>query len=383
MRIGLVAGEASGDLLAAGLIGALRRKVPGIRFEGVTGNAMAAAGCESLGDADDLAVMGLVEPLRRVPRLLKLRRSLVRHWQSQPPDVFVGVDAPDFNLSLERQLKARGIATVHYVSPSVWAWRQGRVKKIARSADKVLCLLPFEKAFYDRHDVAAEFVGHPMADNLPTTVDAKAARAALGIKAARVVAIMPGSRMSEVSRLGDLFILTAKSLLARYPDLGFVTPLANDRTRDAFAQQLAAAGMRDHFTLLTRQSQQAIIASDTVLLASGTAALEAALLSRSMVAAYRLAPLTYWLVRTLRLVKVDYFTLPNQLTAEPLVPEFLQSAATPQSLAEAVAHLLDDMPRRQAIEQAFASLRETLGRNANERAADAVLALAARAPERY
>ncbi|MGB5346883.1 MAG: lipid-A-disaccharide synthase [Woeseia sp.] len=376
MRIGLVAGEASGDLLGAGLIAALQDKLPGVRCEGVAGTAMQAAGCEVLGDADRLAVLGLIEPLRRVPELLRLRRSLVRHWSQQPPAAFVGIDAPDFNLGLERQLKQRGIPTIHYVSPSVWAWRPGRVRKIGASVDQVLCLLPFEKAFYDRHGVPAEFVGHPLADRLPRTVDAAAARAALGIAGDQVVTVMPGSRLSEVTRLGPIFIEAARLLQQRFPGLAFVTPFATNATRELFAQQLSAAQMQSAFTLVMRNSEQAIIAGDTVLLASGTAALETALLCRSMVAAYRLAPLTYFIARALRLVKVRYFTLPNHLTDEPLVPEFLQAAVTPEALADAVGRLLDDAPRRHAIEAPLASLRDDLARDASQRAAAAVLGLA-------
>ncbi|MGB5353294.1 MAG: lipid-A-disaccharide synthase [Woeseia sp.] len=376
MRIGLVAGEASGDLLGAGLISALRRQEPGVRCEGVAGPAMLAAGCDALGDAESLAVMGLIEPLRRIPELLRLRRALVRHWQHQPPDVFVGIDAPDFNLGLERQLKVRGIPTVHYVSPSVWAWRQGRVRKIGAAADKVLCLLPFEKAFYDKHNVAAEFVGHPLADRIPRNLSASSARAELGINAPGVVTIMPGSRLSEVTRLGPVFIDAAKILQQRFPGMAFVTPLATGKTRALFEQQLARAHMQAAFTLVMHQSEQAIIAGDAVLLASGTAALETALLCRAMVAAYRLAPVTYFLARSLRLVKVRHFTLPNHLTDEPLVPEYLQSAATPGALADAIANLLEDSTRRLAIEKTFASLRDNLARNASARAAEAILGLA-------
>lgn len=375
MRIGLVAGEASGDLLGAGLITALREKVPDARFEGVAGHAMHAAGCDVLHDADGLAVMGLIEPLRRVPRLLRLRRSLVRRWRASPPDAFIGIDAPDFNLGLERQLKASGIITVHYVSPSVWAWRQGRVRKIGNSADCVLCLLPFEKAFYDRHGICAEFVGHPLADRFAEPPDRAGARAGLGIRAARVVAVMPGSRLSEVTRLGPVFIEAARIIEARYPGIAFVTPLATEASRDLFSRQLEKAGMTAKFMLVMRDSQRAIRASDAVLLASGTAALETALLCRAMVAAYRLAPLTYWIVRTLGLVKVRHFTLPNHLTAEPLVPEFLQGGATPGALAASISSLLDDDGRRSAIEQAFASLRNELAQNADEAAASAVLRL--------
>lgn len=376
MRIALVAGEASGDLLGSGLIAELRRQRSGVRCEGVAGTAMQAAGCDPLASSDALAVMGLVEPLRELPRLIALRRDLVRRWRAEPPDVFVGIDAPDFNLGLARQLKRAGIPTVHYVSPSVWAWRRRRVHRIGRAVDCVLCLLPFEKDFYDRHGVAAEFVGHPLADRLPRSSDRGAARQALGIDAARVVTVMPGSRMSEVSRLGPAFVRAAQVLARRYGDIRFVTPTAGRATRELFESQLAAAGLTDAFTVLDGHSEAAIVAADAVLLASGTAALEAALLGRAMVAAYKLAPLTYGLARLARLVKVRHFTLPNHLTAEPLVPEFLQGGANPDALAGAVAALLDDDDRRFRIEHEFASLRDALARGASERAAAAVLEVA-------
>ncbi len=365
-------------MLGAGLVTALQAAMPGVQCEGVAGPLMQQAGCVAWEPSESLAVMGLVEPLREIPRLLRLRRDLVRRWRDAPPDVFVGIDAPDFNLGLERKLKSRGIPTVHYVSPSVWAWRQRRVHRIARSADQVLCLLPFEKVFYDAHQVPAVFVGHPLADKVPVNTDRVAMRQSLGISAARVVTVMPGSRRSEVSRLGPPFIGAAAALAARYGDIAFVTPLASNATRALFEQQLAEAGMTGRFTLLDGRSEAAIIAGDAVLLASGTAALEAALLCRAMVAAYRLAPMTYALARLLRLVKVRHFTLPNQLTTEPLVPEFLQGEVVAAALSGAVASLLDDHDRRIAIEHAFASLRDQLARGANEQAAAAVIAQADR-----
>lgn len=376
LRIALVAGEASGDLLGAGLIAAIAEKCPGSVFEGVAGPRMQAAGCEALAQAEELAVMGLIEPLRHVPRLLRLRSALARRWRDDPPDVFVGIDAPDFNLGLERRLKAAGVPTLHYVSPSVWAWRQGRVKTIGRAADRVLCLLPFEADFYARHDVAAEFVGHPLADRLPAPAGPGDARRTLGMGEGAAVTVMPGSRRSEVERLGPVFAETARRLRERYPDLAFVTPLASAATRALFEAQLERAGIADLFTLIDGRSADAILAGDVVLLASGTAALESALLCRATVAAYRLAPLTYWLARKLRLVKVAHFTLPNQLTDEPLVPEFLQDGANPEALCAAVAELLDDKARRADIERRFLRLRETLALDASARAADAVLAAA-------
>ncbi len=376
MRIGLVAGETSGDLLGAGLITELKAKSPGARFEGIAGPAMQAAGCDAWESSEALAVMGLIEPLREIPRLLRLRRMLIQRWTDNPPDVFVGIDAPDFNLGLEVRLRQHGISTAHYVSPSVWAWRQWRVRKIAKAADKVLCLLPFEKAFYDRHQVVADFVGHPMADAIPTDLDADKVRSALGIEAEIVVAVLPGSRVSEVTRLGPVFASACARLAAAEPGMRFVAPMTTDKIRQLFAAQLAAEDIASRFLLLAGDAQSAIAAADVVLLASGTAALQAALLCRPMVAAYRFAPLTYAIMRTLRLWKVPYFTLPNLLTPEPLVPEFLQYAANPEALADAVSRLLKDPAKRAAISEQFSSLRLELARGADKLAAQAVLDLA-------
>lgn len=376
MRIALVAGETSGDLLGAGLIRALKSRRSDIHFEGVAGPAMVAAGCDALASAEELAVMGLIEPLRRIPRLLQLRRSLTRRWTVQPPDVFVGIDAPDFNLSLEMTLRAANVKTVHYVSPSVWAWRQGRIRKISKAADCVLCLLPFEKAFYDEHNVAAEFVGHPMADRTPVRPDTEGARAELGITAERVVAVLPGSRHSEVSRLGQVFADACRKLADRYRQLAFIAPMATPALREEFSAQLDNAGIADRFRLVDGNAGTVIESADIVLLTSGTAALQTALMKKPMVGAYRLAPLTYAIVKGFGLVKVPYFTLPNLLTEKPLVPEFLQNAANAEDLANAIAALLDDPERCQHIAESFGELRSTLARTADERAADAVLAVA-------
>lgn len=375
MRIGLVAGEASGDLLGAGLISAIRQQYPEACFEGVAGPAMAAAGCDAWYAADELAVMGLVEPLRELPRLLRLRRDLKQRWTDNPPNIFVGIDAPDFNLNLETHLRRRGIKTVHYVSPSVWAWRQGRVKKIAAAVDKVLCLLPFEKRFYEDHQVAAEFVGHPMADEIEPDPDRQALRQELGLPDGEIIALLPGSRHSEVSRLGALFAATAVWLLERRPGLKFVAPMANARLRDEFAACLSSAGVSQQVLLLDRQARKAMGAADVVLLASGTAALEAALLCRPTVAAYRLAPLSYFLARTLRMVKLTHFTLPNLLMREPLVPECMQKNARPEIMGAELLDLLDNAERRVTIVTEFAKLREELARGADQRAANAVLEL--------
>jgi lipid-A-disaccharide synthase len=376
-RIGIVVGEVSGDQLGAGLIRALRAQNPEVRVEGVAGPAMREAGCKVWEDADTLAVMGLVEPIKVLPRLIRLRRSLIKRWASDPPDVFVGIDAPDFNLGLEEALRGKGITTVHYVSPTVWAWRQGRVRKVARAVDKVLCIFPFEEEFYESHDVAAEFVGHPLADNVGTDIDTAAIRHDLGLTASRIVAIMPGSRSNEIARLGPVFARACARLVAVYPDLGFVSPMVSPALRDIFAEQIEEAGVREYVSLLDGKAEAAIDAADVVLLASGTASLQTALRGKAMVAAYKLSPLTHLLQRWFKLVKVKHFAMPNLLTDEPMVPEFLQGDATPEALAAAVSGLLDDDALRANIENGFAALRANLARGAQQRAARAILDLAA------
>ncbi len=376
MRIGLVAGEASGDLLGAGLIRAIRNRIPDARFEGVAGPLMKAEGCAVLDDSETLAVMGLVEPLKVLPRLLKLRKRLVQRWTDDPPDVFVGIDAPEFNLGLELRLKKAGVRTVQYVSPQVWAWRQRRVRKIGQAVDRVLCLLPFEKAFYDQHGVAADVVGHPLADRLPAVIDRRAERESLGLPDGPVVAILPGSRAGEVARLGGVFAQAARQLAADVEGLAFVAPMANAHARQVFSAQLEEWAPELDVMLLDGDAPRAIIAADVVLLASGTASLQTALLERPMVSAYKVASGTYFLARLLRLLKVSHFTMPNLLTDEPLVPEFLQHEATPEALASAVAALLSDAPRRRHIETEFSKLSTELGLNADERAAESVLDVA-------
>lgn len=376
MRVAVVAGETSGDLLGAGLIKALQKKIPEIQFEGVAGPAMSAAGCDTLADAEELAVMGLIEPLKRIPRLLRLRRTLLRRWKESPPDVFVGIDAPDFNLGLETKLRAAHVKTVHYVSPSVWAWRQGRVKKIGLAADCVLCLFPFEKSFYERHNIAAEFVGHPMADRSPHQPNTALAREKLGIDGNSVIAVLPGSRVSEVSRLGGVFADACRILADRTNALEFVAPMATPQLHELFLAQLDKAGITDRFTLVDSKAEIAIESADVVMVASGTASLQAALLRKPMVGAYRLQPLTYAIAKGLRLVKVPYFTLPNLLTDDPLVPEFLQDSANAENLASAIDELLSDSDRRQRIAEKFGELRALLAKGADELAANAVLNVA-------
>ena len=379
MRIGLVAGESSGDILGAGLIRAIRAKIPAACFEGVAGPEMLAAGCEQWEAAESLAVMGLVEPLRHVPRLLRLRKSLRERWQQAPPDVFVGIDAPDFNLGLEVSLRTAGIATVHYVSPTIWAWRPGRIRKIAKAVDRVLCILPFEKPLYDRHGVDAVFVGHPKADSAPDVVDTAAAKTQLGLNGHGVVAVLPGSRRSEVSRLAGIVMSAASRVAATHADVRFVTPVATPALRDLIEAEVRDAALADSLLLLDGQSDLAMRAADVVLLASGTAALEAALLTKPMVATYRLAPASYAILKGLGLVRLSHFTLPNLLTEEPLVPELIQGDARPDKIADAVSALLNDAGRRKLIARRFAKLRAELAQGTDQRAAEAVIEVAGRA----
>jgi len=376
VKIGLVAGESSGDLLGAGLIRALRERVPDATFEGVAGPAMVAAGCEQWEPAESLAVMGLVEPLAHIPRLLRLRKSLFERWQASPPDVFVGIDAPDFNLGLEKKLRRTGIRTVHYVSPSVWAWRPGRIKTVREAADRVLCILPFEKPLYDEHGVDAVFVGHPKADSIPARLDPLSARQALGVDASELVAVLPGSRRGEVGRLGTILAETAKLLATARPGMRFVTPVATPALRPLIEAQLEDAGVAGSFLLIDGDSETAMLAADVVLLASGTAALESALLGRPTIAAYRVAPMTYAIAKGLRLVKLTHYTLPNLLTETPLIPEFIQKNARPAALAAAVTGMLDDTERRRFISGEFAKLRSELALGADQRAAESVFELA-------
>ena len=376
MKIGLVAGEASGDVLGAGLIRAIRERIPDAVFEGVAGPEMVAAGCEQWEPSDSLAVMGLVEPLVHIPRLLRLRRELARRWRESPPDVFVGIDAPDFNLGLEKKLRKAGIKTTHYVSPSIWAWRPGRVKKVKKAADMVLCILPFEPRLYEEHGVNAVFVGHPKAHEAPEIVDAEAARVALGLGAGEVVAVMPGSRSGEVSRIGSVVAAAAKEILAVRPGIRFVTPVASPKLRPMIEQQLRDAGVEAQFTLLDGDANLAMSAADVVLQASGTAVLEAALLRKPTVATYRVSPVTYWIARWL--VKLEHYTLPNLLTEQPLVPEFMQHDALPAPIAAEVIALLDDPERRRFISERFDRLRAELALDADQHAADSVIGLARR-----
>jgi lipid-A-disaccharide synthase len=376
LRVGLVAGEASGDTLGADLIHALRRLAPDIEFFGVAGPKMQAAGCEVWEPSESLAVMGLFEVLRDLPRLVRLLARIRDRFLAARPDVFVGIDAPDTNLRLARRLHAAGIPTVQYVSPQVWAWRQGRARSMRESVDLVLCLLPFEKSFYDEHGIRAEFIGHPLADAIPLEVDRPAARRALGIDSnAQVVALLPGSRRGEVSRLARDFAATARWLAAQRPDLVFVAPMASPAAREIFARVLELHAPGLDVRLLDGQAQTALIAADVVMVASGTASLEAALCKRPMVVVYRLGAITVWLVRRLNLVKTKFFAQPNLLADRRVVGEYFQNEIVPESIGAELLMWLDDVDRRSGLEMEFSRIHAGLRRGAGTRAAQAIIAL--------
>ncbi|MBN8734951.1 MAG: lipid-A-disaccharide synthase [Xanthomonadales bacterium] len=349
----LVAGEDSGDQLGADLIEALRARFPQARFVGVGGPRMRAAGFDAWHDTGALSVMGLVEVLRHLPRLLRLRASLAKRLLELKPDVFIGIDAPDFNLGLERKLKQAGIRTVHYVSPSVWAWREHRVEKIAQAADVVLCLFPMEPAIYARHGANARFVGHPLADRFPLVPDREAARRELGLGPdAPVLAVLPGSRLSEIHRLGAIFLDAARRVATEIPNLHIVIPTANAASREQVERLVRASGLAG-CTILDGQAHRAMIASDGVLLASGTAALEAMLAKRPMVVGYRIAPFTHAIVKGLGMLKTDVYSLPNVLAGKRVVPELMQRDCTPAKLADAVLGWFRDAGRRDALTHEF------------------------------
>jgi lipid-A-disaccharide synthase len=371
-RIAIVAGETSGDLLAADLITALRARQPDLQFSGVTGPSMRAAGCATLADIDELSVMGLVEVLRHLPRLLGLRRRLRRELLAWQPDLYLGVDAPDFNLGLAAQLRRAGVPAVHYVSPSIWAWRRKRARTIGTQVDEVLCLFPFEPALYAAHAVPARFVGHPMADRLKPLSDRAAIRASLGLDPTRpLLAVLPGSRRGEVGRLGAPFLAAASAFLADHPNWQAALPVANPGCAEVLARLSDVSGRA--IVRLNGRSSELLAAADLALVASGTATLEAALVDTPMVVAYRLAPISYWLVRTFGLLESRWFSLPNALSERALVPELAQHEVMPERLARELGRLAEDPTAVQGQREGFAVIRQTLRQDASGRAADALL----------
>lgn len=376
LRIGIVAGESSGDILGAGLMRALREKHPSIVFEGIGGPLMIAEGFNSHFPMERLSVMGIVEPLKRLPELLRIRKAIKQHFSAHRPDLFIGIDSPDFTINIEAALRGAGILTAHYVSPSVWAWRQGRVKTIAKAVDRVLTLLPFEADFYQQHNVPVTFVGHPLADQFTNDDTALAeqqreARASLGLEDNdTVVALLPGSRGGEVKMLIEPFIETARWCLYQRSDLKFVIPAANTQRHQQIRQALDATAKGLPIRLVEGQSKTVMNAANAVLMASGTTTLEAMLLKKPMVVAYRMNRLSFWIIS--RMVKAPYFSLPNLLAGEELVPELLQDEVIPEMLGPLLLERL--LPEaQQALHQRFTELHSQLRQDASDRAADVLL----------
>lgn len=374
LRIALVAGEASGDGLGGTLIGALRERLGEVRFAGIGGPQMRAAGLDGWHDCSELAVMGLSEVLRHLPRLLLLRRRLLQRLEQWQPDLYIGIDAPDFNLPVERRLKARGIATVHYGSPSLWAWRGKRAQRVGASADCVLCLFPMEPAIYQRYGVDAHFVGHPLADAYAMQPDPVAARTQLGIAGdARVLALLPGSRVGEIQRLLPTFLAAVAELHEAIPGLQVVIPAATVACGEAIHGVLANHALAASPRVLDGQASTALLACDAVLLASGTAALEALLAKKPMVVAYRIAALTHTLVMRLGLMQVRRYSLPNALAGHLLAPELMQHDCRPAALAAALLPWLQAPAASAALLPAYRAIHQQLRGDASARAADAVI----------
>lgn len=372
MRIALVAGETSGDQLGAGLIKALAKRFPQAEFVGIGGPRMRRAGIDAWWDADELAVMGLAEVLQHLPRLLRLRRALLKRLHDTPPDIFIGIDAPDFTLGVERAMRRAGVCTVHYVSPSIWAWRPGRAAKVGAGADLVLCLFPFEPALYAAHGVKAAYVGHPLADAFPLDPAPRTARAMLRLPFdVPTLAILPGSRRSEIDRLSPVFLDVARTLKAEIPRLTVLAPMANSGCASAFRKHLRN---NDSVMVLTEQAQLALQAADAVLLASGTAALEAALARRPMVVAYKLHWFTHWMVTRFHLLKSRWFSLPNQLAQAQVVPELAQDAVRVDVLVPMLREMLLQ-PADATQQAAFARIHQQLKTDADELAASAIAQL--------
>lgn len=368
--IALIAGEASGDILGAGLMQSLQARYPGARFIGVGGSEMAAAGLDSLFPMEKLSVMGITEVLSHLPELLRLRKQLVRFLLEQQPDVVIGIDSPDFTLPIARRLHERGLKTVHYVSPSVWAWRQGRIKGIKKSIDLMLCLLPFEARFYEEHQVPVAFVGHPLADRVPLQTDTPAARKALGLRSDdTLLAVLPGSRGGEVGQLMPVFLDAMVALNASRPALRFVIPAANAARREQIETLLEQAPDLP-VTLVDGESRTVMAAADVILMSSGTATLEGLLVGKPMVVGYRVGKVTYAIAR--RLVKSEFVSLPNLLCREAMVPELIQDDLTCDAIVAEVNRWLDNPAQAQALVSRFQAVHEQLRGGASEKAADAV-----------
>ncbi len=371
MKVGILAGEASGDLLGAKLIHALRERYPTVTVYGIGGPAMIAAGCHSLFDIERLAVMGFVEPLKRLPDLLKLRRDLYHHFLKNPPDIFIGIDAPDFNIGLEMKLREAGIPVVHYVSPSVWAWRQYRVHKIAKAVDLMLTLLPFEAQFYEQHHVPVRYVGHPLAEQIPLEPDQLAARRALCLDENAVyIALLPGSRNQEIRYMAEPFLQAAKLVWEQNKEVRFITSHVNEKRYQEFYDAYQRIAPEIPLTFFTRRSPDVMAASDMVVVTSGTATLETMLYKKPMIIAYRMSAFTYLLAKWL--VKTKYVGLPNLLANELIVPELIQEAANPENIADYLLGYLNHPEKVQTIKTKFTQLHLSLRMQSAKTAVDAI-----------
>ena len=370
LTIALVAGETSGDILGAGLIRTLKKHHPNIKFVGIAGPLMQTEGCQAWYEMDELSVMGIVEVLGRLRRILVIRRDITKRLIDLKPDVFIGIDAPDFNLSLEGKLKQAGIKTIHYVSPSVWAWKQKRVFKIKRNTNLILAFLPFEKAFYDKFDVPCRFIGHKMADDIPLEPNQTAMRQQLGIPVdCQCLALLPGSRHAEVTLLSEPFLKAAQLLRDKFPDLNIVVPLVNSKRRAEFEQIKAEIAPELKLQLLDGYAREAMIASNAAILASGTVALECMLAKCPMVVGYKMKAFTFWLAK--KLIKTPYVSLPNILAGKEIVPELLQHDCTPENIANHVLPFLES--DNTELKATFLALHKQIRCNADEQAAQAVL----------
>ena len=374
LRIGMVVGETSGDLLAAGILKELKRRQIPFIVEGIAGPEMQKQGARALFPMEKLSVMGIGEILKQLPQLLRCRQQITQHFITHPPDIFIGVDAPEFNLDLEKNLKLHHIPTLHYVSPSVWAWRRWRLKKIAKAVDCMLCLFPFEKHFYQQHQIPVQCVGHPFADEIPFVTDSIAARKALGLpESASIIALLPGSRRNEINYLGQLFIETAQQCYLQNPKLVFVAAMVNKEREQQFLQLVSKIAPKFPLHIICGKSRQVMAAANVVLLASGTATLEAMLFKKPMVVAYRMSTLSYLMAKLL--IRVNYIALPNLLAQESLVPEFIQERATVANLANALCAYLNNPQLVSKLEKKFLVLHEQLRCNASEQAVNAILKL--------
>ncbi|CBL46416.1 Lipid A disaccharide synthetase [gamma proteobacterium HdN1] len=376
LTIGIIAGETSGDLLGAGVIEAIQKHRPNARFVGIGGPAMLRAGLDVLFPMDRLAVMGIVDVLKRLPELLAIRRKVLSEFSQRKLDLFIGIDSPDFNLRIASALHEQGVKTVHYVSPTVWAWRQGRVHGIKRTIDLMLVLFPFEAAFYEEHGVPVRFVGHPFAWQIDPELDNALAKRHWGYQPGdRVLAVLPGSRGGELKNMGPLFIEAMRRLTARDARIRFVVPYANEGRRRQFEQQLRDAGVDLPIVALDGHAREVMAGADVVLATSGTATLEAALLKRPMVVAYRMGAVSHAIFS--RLVKAKHVALPNILAGEGIVPELIQAAATPDRLCDEVLHLFEDAEHRKQLISRFGEIHQQLRKNADEEATAAILELLA------